>query len=103
VVYEAVPLFLIVQRPWEGVMLAALSVVTHLLQLRSGDGASDYAAWTLTRAQWQMWLLYFPCLLFVMRRPNVAPADDGWAALIAYVNDRWVRREARVARTGVES
>ena len=60
-------------------MLAALSVVMHLLQLRSENGAADYAAWTLARAQWQVWLLYLPCLLFVMRRPNVAPADDQWA------------------------
>jgi hypothetical protein len=97
VVYEAVPLFLVVERPWEGVVLAALSVVTHLLQLQSGIGAADYAAWTLTRAQWQMWLLYLPCLLFVMRRPNIAPADDGWATLLAHVNGRWVNREEMAA------
>ena len=93
VVYEAVPLFLVVQRPWEGVVLAALSVVVHLLQLRSENGAADYAAWTLARAEWQVWLLYLPCLLFVMRRPNVAPADDKWAPLLARVNAWWPRRE----------
>jgi hypothetical protein len=70
VLYEAVPLFLIVDTWTEGVMLAALSFVVWHFQTPLPVGSS-YPAWIHTQATWQVALIYLPCVLLVLRRPNV--------------------------------
>jgi hypothetical protein len=86
--YEAIPLFLIVEKWWEGAALSALTLVTWLLtDYRSERTVEALALW---RAQAQLWFLYLPCLVMVLRRPNVAPPDDRLGHLL-----NWTRVLAR--------
>lgn len=69
--YEAVPLFLVAVRWWEGLALCVLSWVCMYHHL-----VPDYLdrmhlmAWRMTL------LLYLPCVAMVLRRPNVWPPLD---------------------------
>ena len=69
--YEAVPLFLIVRTFEEGLLLSFLTFsVSVAMQLQ---GPLAYEAWMAASGQWIVWLLYVPALAMVLRRPNVAP------------------------------
>ena len=74
VIYEAVPLFLIVTTLREGVALAVVMVL--LGAVLPGIPTQSYDAWMATSGNWMIWLVYLPCLVLVLRRPNVAPAGD---------------------------
>ncbi len=87
VVYEAVPLFLLVTTLREGV---ALLVVTVLLGHVLPDSSTHpYDEWMSISGSWMIWFVYVPCLVIVLRRPNVAPEDDlvasAWASVREYV------------------
>jgi hypothetical protein len=71
VLYETVPLFLVVRHWWEGAALALLTPVVWYLQDLHGFPYRNYAEWTVARAEWQVWLIYLPCVLMVLLRPNV--------------------------------
>jgi hypothetical protein len=74
VIYEALPLFLIVTTIEEGVVLL---LVTMLLGPIVNSGPiRSYNEWMSMSGFWMIWLVYLPCLVMVLRRPNVAPADD---------------------------
>ena len=87
VIYEAVPLFLLISTLREGV---AFLVVTMLLgAVLPGIPTDSYNDWMATSGFWMIWLVYLPCLVMVLRRPNVAPAGDpvasAWTALRACI------------------
>jgi hypothetical protein len=81
--YEAVPLFLLVTTWTEGLTLTALTFVVGALQFPAHQGDLSFAAWTLVRGQWQVLLVYLPCLLMILRRPNVAPITAAEATVRA--------------------
>lgn len=89
VIYEALPLFLIVTTLAEGV---ALLVVTVLLGpiVNSGPMRS-YDDWMSMSGFWMIWLVYLPCLVMVLRRPNLAPADDPLERTLAGLRNYRVR------------
>jgi hypothetical protein len=87
VVYEAVPLFLLVTTLREGV---ALLVVTVLLgHFLPNSSTLPYDEWMALSGSWMIWFVYLPCLVMVLRRPNVAPEGDlmesTWTRLRKYV------------------
>jgi len=76
VVYETIPLFLIAQTWTEGVILALLTPLVWHLQEHVGGPYPSYTDWSLARGGWQLLFFYLPCLLMVLRRPNVGPTLD---------------------------
>ncbi|HEX5108481.1 MAG TPA: hypothetical protein VFV95_08550 [Vicinamibacterales bacterium] len=77
--YEVIPLFLVVQTWTEGVVLALLTPVVWYLQEFTGGPYPTVEAWYLAGAHWQLLFIYFPCLLMVLRRPNVGASIDAAA------------------------
>jgi hypothetical protein len=72
--YEAVPLFLLVRRLDEGLLLVALMVVSGEVSAAISNGA-DYLKWMRVNGQVLVALVYLPCLLMVLRRPNESTDD----------------------------
>ena len=68
---EVLPLFLVVRTWTEGVILSALTFL--VCYLHSQSGGATYTAWTIAHGEWSMLLIYLPCLVMVLRRPNVWP------------------------------
>lgn len=86
VLYEAVPLFLVVRNGWEG---ALLSVMTYVVfALAPAPPFLPTVAVTYTYASWMMWLLYLPCVAMVLMRPNVGSFTLDWRV--------WQSRSPRV-------
>ena len=71
--YEALPLFLIPQTAGQGALLAALCY--GVVFARGAGVPNDYLADTALTGQWMVWLLYLPCLILVLARPNRATDD----------------------------
>jgi hypothetical protein len=71
VLYESIPLFLVVRRWTEGVVLTLLTSLVWYLQDWSSRPDPTFAAWIAASAQWQVLLLYLPCLVMILMRPNV--------------------------------
>jgi hypothetical protein len=95
--HEAIPLFLVVRKSWEGAMLSALTLVTWLIaDFGSERSVEELAAW---RAQAQLWFLYGPCLVLILRRPNVAPPDDRLAKIVGRVTPGRERITTELVRT----
>jgi hypothetical protein len=75
--YEALPLFLIPRKYEEGFLLAlashAVLVVIHLYEpvWQNLSAEAAYVAERQVLGQWMVWLLYLPCLVMVLRRPNI--------------------------------
>jgi hypothetical protein len=67
--YETVPLFLIVSTWAEGGILLALSAVVFFAFQRRGGGL-DREHYLQLVEQWIVFLVYIPCTLMVLRRPN---------------------------------
>ena len=89
VVYEAVPLFLLVTTLREGV---GLMVVMMLLGLVLPTiPTQSYDAWMAASGAWMIWFVYLPCLVLVLRRPNVAPAGDPVDRAWSVIRDRVAR------------
>jgi hypothetical protein len=68
--YETLPLFLVPQTWLEACVLLAgttLAVILH------GVGAPYASAteWVAASGVWTIWCVYLPCLVMVLRRPNV--------------------------------
>jgi hypothetical protein len=68
--YEALPLFLIVRRWYEGLALFVLSFVTALQPLPAR--AASYDAWVFSNGDHIVLWMYLPCLVAVLCRPNVS-------------------------------
>jgi len=68
--YETIPLFLIPQTWPQAWMLWALGLLAYGAQWATGPYESQAAYWA-SGAQWIVVLLYVPCLILILRRPNV--------------------------------
>src|SRR5439155_6110057 len=68
--YETIPLFLIPRTWGQAWMLWALGLLAYGAQWAAGPYASQAAYWA-SGAQWIVVLLYVPCLILILRRPNV--------------------------------
>jgi hypothetical protein len=88
--YEAIPLFMVVRRQWEGALLSLLTAVHVVIVNRLPSATLDEGAFL--RARWQTWLIYLPCLVLVLRRPNISPEGDGLSALLDWVSAWRTRR-----------
>jgi hypothetical protein len=76
--YEAVPLFLIPRTHREGQILCALTIAAKLLWSVQRPYPDNVTS-GIVQGHWMVWLLYWPCLVMVLRRqPSGAPdhAED---------------------------
>jgi hypothetical protein len=69
IIYEIVPLFLLVRTFREAAALIVLTGVVGQIVLRIAQGA-DYNTWMAINGQWMVWLIYLPCTALVLCRPN---------------------------------
>jgi hypothetical protein len=89
VIYEAVPLFLIVTTLREGVVLLVMTVLVALVMPKAGT--LSYDAWMAVVGSWTIWLVYLPCLIMVLRRPNVAADGDRFGSIWTSARDYFAR------------
>jgi hypothetical protein len=68
--YETIPLFLIPQTWPQAWTLWGLGLLAYVAQGAMGPYESQAAYWA-SGAQWIVVLLYLPCLVLILRRPNV--------------------------------
>ena len=89
--YEAVPLF-VVPRTWpESLLLVAASYAARLLEVRNGPHG-DKLTWFTASGTAMIWLLYLPCVVMVLRRPNEGAAPHVLDRLLARVGaPAWLR------------
>jgi hypothetical protein len=76
--YEAVPLFLVVRRWYEGLALCLLSWVAALRPYPARE--ASYDAWVWGAGDNIVLWMYLPCLVAVLCRPNVAVDAPGSSA-----------------------
>jgi hypothetical protein len=69
VLYEVVPLFLLVQTFREGTLLIVLTALAGKIIAVTTWGV-DYYTFMNASGQWMVWLVYLPCTVMVLRRPN---------------------------------
>ena len=69
VLYEVVPLFLLVRTLREATVLIGLMALVHKIVEATAQGA-DYNTWMAINGQWMVWLIYLPCTALVLCRPN---------------------------------
>lgn len=67
--YDALPLFLVPGTWMESLILAALTWVARTISAGRGPYPT-LAAHTAASASMAVWLLYLPCVIMVLRRPN---------------------------------
>jgi hypothetical protein len=79
VLYEVVPLFLLVRTFREGTLLIVLTGLAGRIVEVAGAG-TDYHTWMAISGQWMVWLVYLPCTVMVLRRPNEGFTFD-WRAV----------------------
>jgi len=96
VVYEALPLFLMVTTLREGVVLLVLTVLMG--PIINNRPPMAYNDWMAMSGFWMIWLVYLPCLVMVLRRPNVAPANDPFARALEQVREFFGRRSVDLER-----
>jgi hypothetical protein len=113
VLYEAVPLFLLVTRHEEGMVLVAMTMVVQTASVGLGPYESC-DAWMQTSGLLMLYLLYLPCLVMVLWRhrarrsrvamdpatrmrpdASVAPSGRGRASRLTQVGYRWDQIEGR--------
>lgn len=75
ILYETVPLFLVVESLWEGVALLVLTFAAGLLIHRGGALAS-FDTGMAASARWLLWLVYLPAMVMILVRPNQAPVSE---------------------------
>jgi hypothetical protein len=73
--YETIPLFLIPATWLQAWGLWACAVLAYVAQWATGPYGSQAEYWA-SGARWIVALIYLPCLVMVLRRPNVWSEDD---------------------------
>jgi len=73
--YEALPLFLIADSWTEAAILWAGTAAAFLGHAQGGPYPSQWA-WVRASGLWLLYCAYLPCLVVVLRRPNVGPGDQ---------------------------
>jgi hypothetical protein len=81
--YETVPLFLVPVTLVEGAVLWTGSWLTFAALAFTGPFSSDLARFTASRTT-VGWLLYLPCVVMILRRPN--------AGALPFALDAWLSR-----------
>ena len=98
VLYEVVPLFLLVRNLREATLLVVLTgVMGRIVVATLSASAMQYNAWMAGNAQWMVLLVYLPCTALVLFRPNEGLTFD-WRAIRATVeacSGRLVRSPSR--------
>jgi len=89
VLYEVVPLFLLVRNLREAAVLIVLTGVMGRIVVATLS-ATPYSVWMAGNAQWMVWLVYLPCTAMVLLRPNDGLTID-WRAMVP----RWSRDRGR--------
>lgn len=94
--YETIPLFLIPQTWLQACGLWTLAVLAHVGQWATGPYLSQADYWA-SGARWIVALMYLPCMVMVLRRPNVWSDADQAIATSALAGSRMPlrRRHAR--------
>ncbi len=87
--YETLPLFLVPQTWREACVLLAGTAFAVALH-RTGEPYVSPEAWVAASGGWIIWCVYLPCLVMVLRRPNV-----GDAPFVDVLLRRWQRGNAR--------
>jgi hypothetical protein len=89
-IYEAVPLFLVVNRWYEGLALSILSFVVGAWPVP--PQASDYNLSLWVTGDVMVLSLYLPCVVFVLTRPN---HDASWDCIVTKCGRAlsWTRAE----------
>jgi hypothetical protein len=86
VLYEVVPLFLLVRNFREATLLVVLTGVMGKI-VQATVTTTDYNAWMAANGQWMVWLVYLPCTVMILFRPNEGLTLD-WHAMLP---KRWSR------------
>jgi len=92
VLYEALPLFLLVRNFREATLLVVLTGLLGRIVLTTVT-TTDYNAWMAINGRLMVWLLYLPCTAMILFRPNEGLTID-WRALLP---ERWSRDRGRSA------
>lgn len=71
VLYDSLPLFLIV-RTWREALTLVIGTFVVLVSTR-WRGDVPYDEWMAINGQWMVWVLYWPCLAFVLLRRSGQP------------------------------
>ncbi len=79
VLYEVVPLFLLVRTFREAALMVVVTGIMGTVVERTAQGA-DYYTWMAINGQWMVWLVYLPCAAMVLCRPNEGLTID-WRTL----------------------
>jgi hypothetical protein len=69
VLYEVVPLFLLVRTFREAALMVLLTGIAGTIVESVARGA-DYNTWMAINGQWMVWLVYLPCTAMILLRPN---------------------------------
>jgi hypothetical protein len=89
VLYEVVPLFLLVRTFREAALLVVLTGVAGRIVNAIAVGA-DYHTWMAINGQWMVWLVYMPCTAMILLRPNEGLTLDWRAFLPARPGSKYV-------------
>jgi hypothetical protein len=79
VLYEVLPLFLLVRTFREATLLVVLTGLVGRI-VEATVSADNYNAWMAANGQWMVWLVFLPCTAMVLLRPNEGLTID-WQAL----------------------
>ena len=69
VLYEVVPLFLLVRNFREAALLVVSTGLVGQI-VKATVHSADYNTWMAINGQWMVWLVYLPCTALVLCRPN---------------------------------
>ena len=92
VLYEALPLFLLVRNFREATLLVVLTGLLGRIVLTTVT-TTDYNAWMTINGRLMVWLIYLPCTAMILFRPNEGLTLD-WRALLP---ERWSRDRGQSA------
>lgn len=92
VLYEVVPLFLLVRTFREAALLVVLTGIAGKL-VATTVVTADYQTWMTTNGQWMVWLVYVPCTAMVLCRPNEGLTIEWRAMWLRLFEQRRQRRE----------
>ncbi len=90
--YETVPLFLVVNKWYEGLALAIASIVASFWPVPPQTVAYEMSLWATGNVM--VLSLYLPCVVFILTRPN---HDPDWDSLVARYGRTLLRARAEPA------
>jgi hypothetical protein len=99
--YEVVPLFLIITCLEEGLILVMLIWLAQMIRQALMPPDGDYLVWMTLSGQVIVALIYLPCLITVLRRPNEGSEWGGDAdRLVGLSTDEAVRPSGEAPLSG---